>query len=371
MRVCFQALENSKKFRLTRPQAISIVSWANCYDAEHKNVNMASFAKYAAGMIAKILGGELMEHRATALDEYHSNENMDIMQGLTESELIDYYEEAFMYVDSGDGEINIGQFSQIIQLTPKVALESGEIAAIIAACPHTSTDKIKWKDFINFSYNTILTICREREVGMRLMKNAVVDLKALIVGSEVEHPEQIEEKPHNLEDDLRKLEKYRMLAARLLDLIKIKFSGESFVISLPVDQVSRRQTVKTRVSHSLINMGSDNNNALGIMEIGRFMRFLRLKSTNDKVKIDKNAVVGVLMRILTIDNNITANRVILVSIMTADGKFSADHCELPVQLPMAAAVDRETAEVFIHGLLDKLFLEVVDEKVYKLSVDFN
>lgn len=128
---CFTVLESAQGLRLTRPQIIFIISWADCFDKEGCSVDIERFAEHAANIIPKLSVTEMLESRA----EIVANNTFDekkVLNGLREADLEKHIETALASVANSGGRVTQQQLAQVLKGIPKLNLSEREAATIAA-----------------------------------------------------------------------------------------------------------------------------------------------------------------------------------------------------------------------------------------------
>lgn len=86
--VCYTILENLHELRLNRAQIMFLISLADCYDREGKNLEIYRFAEHASSIIQQLNDSDVLETRAEVMN-LTVIDDRKTFQGLREREFID------------------------------------------------------------------------------------------------------------------------------------------------------------------------------------------------------------------------------------------------------------------------------------------
>lgn len=167
-RMCFQSLQQLQELRLSQPQILSIISWAECYDAEGVRLDYNRFADHAAKVISKLFTPEQLEARGRILAGLDFEEAY--MGGINREDLDDYFKQALGKRTS----ISTEEFVSVVVNLPVLSISRNEAVATAAGHQYDhENDVISAESVIELSYDLVRHICRERHINRRMVLQSV------------------------------------------------------------------------------------------------------------------------------------------------------------------------------------------------------
>lgn len=255
IRECFVVLEESHHFRLTRPQIMGLVSWAECHDQTNTLIDFAAFATYAASMIKKLHNPGVQESRAQIVrmmtisesskggtgnkNNEHETLVRTALNGLSVQDLDTYLVDSFTSVQSTNETVDLEVFVDIISRIPNLRLSVKEAHTVAAAFPRTLEGGVYWPEFIPFAHTTFVSLCMERLLARRMVLGGGNPRPRNHPGS-TETPSNTDSLESAVEGDEGEerseeaIAALRKLAAGIIDHIEVRVSfGDHLAILLP------------------------------------------------------------------------------------------------------------------------------------------
>jgi Ca2+-binding EF-hand superfamily protein len=164
VKACYEALKSLSELRLSQPQILSIISWAECYDKTGMNLDYQRFAEHAAKVMTQLFDTETLLARSHILDNTKDIEK-ESMQGMSKEDINEYLRQAL----GGEDSVSLEKYVEMLQMMPVVKLSRAE--AIAAASAHHEMffeGKLAGETVIELTFDILQHICRERFVQRRI-----------------------------------------------------------------------------------------------------------------------------------------------------------------------------------------------------------
>lgn len=227
--VCYSSLEKAPSLHLNKAQMMAIMSWidVSCYDETGTCVDFRMFAEFTAGVLSKMRQPDAFDDRAKILGS-EAIDDATLLQGLTEEDLHGYLEDSFSQVEDENGCVSNEHCLTVLSMVPRVGLSRNDAVAISSSFEKSKSRKVSessfvWRDFLPWSFSTILSFCRERAIAEMMTRVADEEKK---------------------ERDFKKLiSELKEVGSNLMEYVKIKQQGDSVSIVFPGDNTGRKSSM--------------------------------------------------------------------------------------------------------------------------------
>ena len=349
---------------LDRSQIFSIMTLADhCYDETHKNVHYVKFAAFAANIIVGLHTEDNDRHED---DEKIHNEDISLLNGLTDEEMDSYLQQSFTKYELNDSshkhEVELEVFKKIIKETPKVDYSDKEVAFIVNTFPVSETGMIHWGEYMHWAHGMAHSIARDRLVNRQelLQKQAPkaspikIDhtnddnksVDSVIPINETLSPTiQILHSSTQEKEKEKRLDELAVLAQKVMNYVKIKLQGGEATVAFPDDPSNKKA----------VNGSSEviEDDAAEVLQILKASKMVPCISDLDNA----NDINYKTKRIACLFNIIAVNSVILrISLISIDGRYVI-YQDLPISLPSLGLVDSDLAREFASNCADLLYIE--------------
>lgn len=281
--------------------------------------------------------------------------------------------------------------------------------------------RVNWSEFLGVAFDSIRAILKKKRAST-VQSPSHHRRRGGLYNGVVIRPPAFEDENDQAEAKSQKVNEaaevnnsvdvdYRTLADQLMSVINIKALNKKIVVVLPTDASNRRSSMLVA---SLRNTGNAPLQDKNVAEISKSIAVLPMLSSAFVASQGANVAsasfyhqvktqyanipkMGVLLRLLAVDNtsmmssslgedeeletesrqrnrfesqkveNLTTSvnekegKEIIANIISIDATF-AQSISLPIRLPAIAQVDKELADEFSKNLVDKLFIEFVNEE---------
>lgn len=162
-RLCFQALQQLQELRLSQPQILSIISWAECYDTDGMRLDYARFSDHAAKVISKLFLPDQLESRGKILASVEFEDSY--MGGLGKEDLDEYLRQAI----GSRTSLSMEEFSALLIALPLLNISRNEAVATAAGHQYDhEKDELNAESVVELSFDLVRHICRERHINRRM-----------------------------------------------------------------------------------------------------------------------------------------------------------------------------------------------------------
>lgn len=228
-RVCYQMLEETPQLRLSHSQIIALVNSTESFDKTGMSVDYKRFAVNASAIIERLFDPHQQLTRANVLDIAKSTvDDGTVMNGLSQEDCNFYLESAFAELQSPAGTVDHIEFLSVIKDVPLLRLHEKDAITIYAAAEHTHDDRVYWRPAVEWIYDSLLSLLREKYIDRRM---------ALLRAS-VEAAEQGSQKAVKVLSvaEQEALQSLRTLAEKLIDFVKVRMDSGVVRAFLPTDK---------------------------------------------------------------------------------------------------------------------------------------
>ena len=216
---CYHVLETCSLFRLTQPQILGVMSWAEGYDPSSSQLDFATFADCASQIIGRLLSPNVQEARSKLVrmmstsdqehptvgggmspppsptspprsmrgSQYGANNAPPLgssssapdkvmaraaLNNLTADELNGFLVSEFEAAEEGEhGLVSLDVFVDVISRVPLLKLTKKDALAV--AAPFAKFAKpgtlVPWPEFVPFAFQVLASLCQERLLHRRMM----------------------------------------------------------------------------------------------------------------------------------------------------------------------------------------------------------
>ena len=361
---------------LDRSQIFSIMTLSDhCYDETHTKVHYVKFAAFAANIIIG-LHTEDNDHHEN--DEKVHDEDIILLNGLTDEEMDSYLREAFETHDHSDDihkhEVDVEVFKKIIKETPKVNYSDKEVAFILNTFPINENRRVHWAEYLHWAHGMAHSIARDRLVNREkmLLKQApkLSPVKKEINETESSSFSEQKETAENLSPTIqtlhssthekeKRLDELAVLAQKVMNFVKIKLQGGEATVGFPDDPTNKKS------ANAVANSTVIEDETAEVMQILKAAKMVpRISDLDNACDIDHKT-----KRIACLFNIVAINGTILrISLISIDGRYVI-YQDLPISLPSLGLVDSDTAIEFATNCVDLLYIETSStQDVLKLRI---
>ncbi len=323
---------------LTNCTILAIIGWVECYDDSHSCVDYKKFIKYAVGVITRLsTDGDLLDKRHEAFVNFLDIDHPPYLNGLTESEIEEYFTSYFHNIQTSDGEVTEADVASALSMTPKVNLTKKEVIHIMANIHKNKNHMILWKEFLEFAYTNIRLTCRERTLPKDVMGETVA------IETKLQKKLRLKEE-ENLKKMHKHIEELKEQCDLLLSMASIICKGDFIVMQLPYDIVvadsGETSAIRDENDHREVELVNVDNIKIG---------YIDKKNTID-TKIDAA------IRMTFMEHNFNPTKKLYAFVKSSFKNIDVSDT-LPVQLPSIAAVDIDAAKDFAMNIIHNIVVE--------------
>jgi len=350
--VVYDVLEHSNKFHLYHSQIQSILSWVDCYDATHTQVNIKDFAHAASHIVENMM----KEGNAANVDDSMTTTNPTESNVLSDDELHDYFIALFDAYKNDDDEITPNTMFEVVKNTPKIKLSKKETTALISGYRKYVNGNYRIDKLVPYLQTSIKAILRERKAGKQWLQK----FKNTNYKNAPEMLKESEER-HLIQKEVDKL---RILATRFIDCVKLKFVGEVIVITLPGESTHRRSTLAKLAEKS--QEDDETSEYIENVLLSVPVAVLPLVEVNSKGQVVATSEFKAQVTIITREKELFSSKELIVKYQAFEMNLSGEQA-LKIALRSCVDVDKDTAKYFAENLLDNMYMEY-DGKSYRVQI---
>ena len=323
---------------LTNSTILAVIGWVECYDDSHSCVDYKKFIKYAVSVITRLsTDGDLLDKRHDAFVNFLDIDHPPYLNGLTESEIEEYFTSYFHNIQNSDGEVTEADIASALSMTPKVNFTKKEVIHIMANIHKTKNHMILWKEFLEFAYTSIRLTCRERTLAKDVMGEIVV------VETKLQKKLRLKEEG-NLQKMHEHVNELKGQCDLLLSMASIICKGDYILLQLPYDIV-----VADSGETSAIRDENDYREVELVNVSNVKITYIDKKNTIE-IKIDAS------VRVTFMEHNFNPTKKLYAFIQSSFKNIDLSDA-LPVHLPSIAAVDIDAAKDFAMNIIQNIVVE--------------